>query len=360
MSEGSLETTASMSNTILDSLNAAIVCVDHELKLCFINQAAENLLEISGARGCGHPISDVLANTAELQSIMYDALQTGQPYTKRREQLSLASGRCVTVDYAITPISDDEWPKLLVEFYPLDRYLRIDREEVLRDHQEITRQMIRGLAHEIKNPLGGIRGSAQLLARELTDPAQQEYTDIIIGETDRLTSLVDRLLGPKSLPNPKSTNIHELLERVRKLLELESGGRIEIQRDYDPSIPEISIDAELILQALLNIARNAMQCLADTEDPYIRIVTRTERQFTIGARRHRTVLTIDIIDNGPGIPETLKDHLFYPMISGRPDGTGLGLSFAQSIIHRHSGLIEVTSQPGNTDFTIIIPLEQQQ
>lgn len=348
-----------MANNILDSLTSAIICVDHQLRLSYMNQSAENLLQVSGNRLCGHAIAELLANPAELETVMYDALQTGQPYTKRREQLLLASGHTVTVDYSITPISEDEWPHLLVEFYSLDRYLRIDRDEVLRDHEQITRQMIRGLAHEIKNPLGGIRGSAQLLARELADPGQQEYTNIIIEETDRLSSLVDRLLGPKSLPAPASTNIHEVLERVRKLIELEAGGRITIERDYDPSIPEIFIDAELVLQALLNIARNAMQCLEQHPDPHIRFVSRTERQFTIGPKRHRRVLTVDIIDNGPGIPESVRGHLFYPMISGRPDGTGLGLSFAQSIIHQHAGIIEVASQPGKTDFTVILPMEQE-
>lgn len=349
-----------MAENLLESLTAAILCVDHELKLRFINQSAEALLEISGSRSCGLKVSEFLLNSGELESIMYDALQTSQAYTKRKARLDLISGHSITVDYAITPINEDEWPQLLIEFYPLDRYLRIDRDEALRDHQEVTRQMIRGLAHEIKNPLGGIRGSAQLLARELSDPVLKEYTDIIVGETDRLTGLVDRLLGPRSAPKPTQTNIHELLERVRKLIELESGGKISIERDYDPSIPEISVDKELILQAFLNIARNAMQCLTDTPAPVIGIVTRTERQFTIGNRRHRTVVRIDFIDNGPGIPDTLKDHLFYPMISGRADGSGLGLSLAQSIIHQHAGLIEVKSEPGCTDFTIIIPLEQRQ
>ncbi|MCB1693843.1 MAG: PAS domain-containing protein [Pseudomonadales bacterium] len=349
-----------MAENILGSMSAAIICVDHELKLRFINQSAEALLEVSGTRCCGRTISEFLLNTGELESVIYDALQTGQPYTRRRAQLDLPTGNTITVDYAITPISENEWPQLLVELYPLDRYLRIDRDEVLRDHQEITRQMIRGLAHEIKNPLGGIRGSAQLLARELDDPSQREYTDIIIGETDRLTALVDRLLGPRNAPKRVSTNIHELLERVCRLIELEADGKVKIKRDYDPSIPEINIDKELMLQAFLNVARNAMQCLGETPDACICIVTRTERQFTIGAKRYRTVVTVDIIDNGPGIPDTLKDHLFYPMISGRPDGTGLGLSLAQSIIHRHEGLIEVESEPGKTDFTIIIPLEQPQ
>ena len=347
-----------MADNILGSLSAAIICVDHELRLRFINQSAEVLLEISGTRYCGHPLSDILADTSELEPIMYDALQTGQPYTRRRGKIDLPSGHTVNVDYSITPISENEWPQLLVELYPLDRYLRIDRDEALRDHQEITRQMIRGLAHEIKNPLGGIRGSAQLLAKELDNGDQREYTDIIISETDRLTALVDRLLGPKNAPKPIDTNVHQLLERACRLIELESGGSITIKRDYDPSIPEVFIDRELMLQAFLNIIRNAMQMLGETEDPTIKIVTRVERQFTIGTERHRTVMMIDIIDNGPGIPEDLKDHLFYPMISGRPDGTGLGLSLAQSIIHQHKGIIEVESEPGDTDFTIIIPLEQ--
>lgn len=354
-----MDTTVSMAENILGSLSAAILCVDHELKLRFINQSAESLLEASGTRYCGHSISELLLNSSELVSVMYDALQTNQPYTRRRAQLDLPSGSTVTVDYAITPISENEWPQLLIELYPLDRYLRIDRDEALRDHQEVTRQMIRGLAHEIKNPLGGIRGSAQLLARELSNQSQREYTDIIIAETDRLSGLVDRLLGPRTVPAPTRTNIHEVLERVLRLIELECEGTINIKRDYDPSIPEVFVDKELMLQAFLNIARNAMQCLTETKDPCIRIVTRTERQFTIGSRRHRTVIMIHIIDNGPGVPDSLKDHLFYPMISGRPNGTGLGLSLAQAIVHQHAGLIEVSSEPGKTDFTIIIPLEQQ-
>lgn len=347
-----------MADNILASLSAAIICVDHELRLRFINQSAEVLLEVSGTRYCGHPLSEIFADTSELEPIMYDALQTGQPYTRRRGKIDLPSGHTINVDYSITPISENEWPQLLVELYPLDRYLRIDRDEALRDHQEVTRQMIRGLAHEIKNPLGGIRGSAQLLAKELDDCSQREYTDIIISEADRLTALVDRLLGPKNAPQPVDSNIHELLERATRLIELESEGTIAVKRDYDPSIPEVYIDRELMLQAFLNIIRNAMQSLAGTDNPQITIVTRVERQFTIGSVRHRNVMMIDIIDNGPGIPNDLKDHLFYPMISGRPDGTGLGLSLAQSIIHQHKGLIEVESEPGNTDFTIIMPLEQ--
>lgn len=347
-----------MNESILDNLSTALLSLDHELKLRFINPAAESLLEFSGNRSCGQPISELLQDSRELESVMYDALQTGQPYTRRKADLKLASGSVITVDYTVTPVNEDEWPRLLIEVHPLDRYLRIDRDEAIRSHQESTRQMVRGLAHEIKNPLGGIRGSAQLLARELTDPGQREYTDVIVGEADRLSSLVDRLLGPNTLPKPRTTNIHELIEHVCKLIDMECDHRIHIVKDYDPSIPEIHIDPELMMQAILNIAHNAAESLVDTADPEIKLVTRTERQFTIGTVCHRLVVKVDIIDNGPGIPDALKEQLFYPMISGRPEGTGLGLSFAESIVHQHRGLIEFTSVPQETVFTIIIPLEQ--
>ena len=347
-----------MTENILNSLNIGILKLDHELKLCFINASAESLLDISSARALGQPIGDIIQNPAEIEAVLYDSLQSGQPYTRHLAEIQLHDGHNVTVDYTITPGNDAEWPNLLIEFYALDRYLRIDRNEAIRGQQDATRQMIRGLAHEIKNPLGGIRGSAQLLARELTDQNHKEYTDIIITETDRLTSLVDRLLGPKTVPRPVICNIHELLERVRILIELESETGLKIHRDYDPSIPEITLDPELMIQVFLNIARNALQCLTDVPRPSLQFTTRTQRQYTIGAQLHRIVTRVDIVDNGPGIPLELKDQLFFPMISGRADGTGLGLSFAQAIVYQHRGLIEFESEPGKTRFSIILPMEQ--
>ncbi len=347
-----------MIDNLLNSLNIGILTVDHQLQLTYINSAAESLMRVSSARALGHSIREILQNSAELESVAYDAIQSGQPYTRHRAELLLFDGQSLTVDYTVTPTSDGEWPSLVIELYAMDRYLRIDRGEALRGHQEATRQMIRGLAHEIKNPLGGIKGSAQLLARELNDPHYTEYTDIIVTETDRLTTLVDRLLGPKTAPKPVMKNIHELLERVRILIELESASSFRIDRDYDPSIPEIELDPELMIQVFLNIARNAMQSLTEIKQPALRFKTRTERQFTIGTRLHRIVTRVDIIDNGPGIPLSLKDQLFFPMISGRPDGTGLGLSFAQSIVQKHQGLIEFESEPGRTQFSIILPMEQ--
>ena len=351
-------TDSTMNDNILNNLSTAILLLDHELKLCFINQAAESLLEISSRRSIGHHIVELIPAAAAIESTLFEAIQTNQRFTQRKAQIHLISGTLVTVDFTISPSSEDEWPRLIVEFQPQDRYLRIDRDAALQEHQEVTRSMVRSLAHEIKNPLGGIRGSAELLQSELPDPELHEYTNIIIEESDRLTSLVDRLLGPRTLPSFKAANIHEILERLRKLTEFEASSNLEIIRDYDPSIPEVCIDAEMMQQAILNIIRNAMQGLNHTPEPQIRIVTRTERQFTIASVRHRNVLRIDITDNGPGIPESLKEHLFYPMISGRPSGTGLGLSVAHSIVHQHQGIIEFESRPGETTFTIIFPLER--
>jgi two-component system nitrogen regulation sensor histidine kinase GlnL len=346
-----------MSDNILNNLNISVLSLNHELSLLYINPSAESLLEVSGNRTLNHHISEFLLNSRELESVLYDSLQTGQIYTRRKVKLDLVTGRSITCDYAVTPTSEDENPCLLIELYPLDRYLRIDRDESITSHQEVTRQMIRGLSHEIKNPLGGIKGSAQLLAKELANQELQQYTDIIVDETDRLTALVDRLLGPNSLPNPTLINIHEVLERVRKLIELESTPAIKIDRDYDPSIPDLIIDAELMVQVVLNVARNAMQAVAEVSSPSLQFLSRIERQFTIGTRQHKLVIKLLIVDNGPGIPPALKDQLFYPMISGRSNGTGLGLSVAQSIIHQHQGLIQFESEPGHTVFSIIIPLE---
>ena len=220
---------------------------------------------------------------------------------------------------------------------------------------------MRGLAHEIKNPLGGIRGAAQLLSRELHEPSLRDYTDVIIEEADRLRNLVDRMLGSNKLPSLSMTNIHEVLERVCSLVDLESQGRITLVRDYDPSIPDVLIDREQMIQAVLNIVRNAMQALASQNDLHlgrITLRTRTLRQFTIGHTRHRLVCKVEIIDNGPGIPPELQDTIFYPMVSGRADGTGLGLAITQNIISQHQGLIECESHPGHTVFALFLPLEQ--
>ena len=347
-----------MSDSVPSNLSTAILMLDEHMTILFSNQAAENLLLESSEHMLEKCLNGMVANGSELAAIVSAAIESDQVYT-RRQMLLIVPGRQddVTSDVTVTPILGAD--QALVEFTPMDRYLRIDRDAALKEHHEVTRQMVRGLAHEIKNPLGGIKGSAQLLSRELPDESLNEYTDIIIKEADRLTSLVDRLLGPNVIPDIQPVNIHVLLERISKLVELEADYDCQVVRDYDPSIPEVQADPELMLQALLNITRNAMQALEATDEPVIHLSTRIDRQFTISGKRHKVVLRIDIADNGPGIDENVAELLFYPMISGRPGGTGLGLSLAQSIITQHQGMIEFSSRPGETIFRIYVPLELQ-
>lgn len=239
----------------------------------------------------------------------------------------------------------------------MDRIIRISRGQSLLQTTETTQQIIRGLAHEVKNPLGGIRGAAQLLARELSSPDQLEYTQIIIREVDRLRALVDQLLGPNKQLEPESLNIHEVLEHVRQLIEAEIDQTISVIRDYDPSLPDLSGDRSQLIQAILNITRNALQACEGQASCELTLRTRVLRQFTIGSNRHKLVCKIDIQDNGPGVPEDMIGLIFLPMVTGRAEGTGLGLSISQSIINRHGGLLECQSEPGNTLFTIYLPLE---
>jgi two-component system nitrogen regulation sensor histidine kinase GlnL len=237
---------------------------------------------------------------------------------------------------------------------------RIFQEDELLVTHQTSKELIRGLAHEIKNPLGGIRGAAQLISRSFKDEGLKDYTQVIIEESDRLRDLVDRLLGPRQLPKKESINVHKVIERVNQLVSVEANDQVRFIRDYDPSIPDIMGDSSQLIQALLNVVRNAMQALLqdDTQaDKQVRVMTRTLRQFTIGSKRHKLVCKISVIDNGPGIPSAILKTLFYPMVSGRADGTGLGLSIAQSIINQHDGLIECKREPHQTLFNILLPIE---
>jgi two-component system nitrogen regulation sensor histidine kinase GlnL len=350
--------------SILDNLTTAIIVTDTALRLRYLNPAAEALLESSGSRHLGEPLH-LLFNTDDNH-----LLPQAEPnaFTQRESVLTLPSGHTLTVDYAVTPIQSNKEALLLIELQPLDRWLRISREEGLLSSQHHTRTLLRGLAHEIKNPLGGIRGAAQILARSQNNENSrdhkqgeniQECTDIIIDEVDRLRNLVDRLLGPHQLPSVSPVNIHEVLERARHLIEAETAGKILFQRDYDPSIPEFSGDREQLIQAVLNIVRNAAQALHEsaTKNPSIILRSRTLRQITIGAQRHKLACRIDIIDNGPGVPDSLRDALFLPLVSGRAEGSGLGLSISQSIINHHRGLIECDNSAEQTTFSIYIPLD---
>jgi two-component system, NtrC family, nitrogen regulation sensor histidine kinase GlnL len=343
---------------LLDNLITAVIVLDGNLKLFHINVAAEMLLGISAEQALGKPISYCFNELDGTPESLREALKFNHHFTKRRARWRLHNHSEITVDYSVTPNAD--MGMVIVEVQPLDRLLRISREEALLSSQETSRNLVRSLAHEIKNPLGGIRGAAQLLARELNSPELEEYTRIIIDETDRLRNLVDRMLGPNKPWQPRLINIHEILEHVAVVVRAEAAKQIQIVRDYDPSIPEIRGDKEQLIQATLNIARNAMQSLLESDmqgSRVITIATRVQRRYTIGRRHYPLVARIAITDNGPGIPPDLIEDIFFPMITGRAEGTGLGLAIAQKLINQHQGLIECDSQPGRTEFSIYLPLD---
>lgn len=345
---------------ILDNLTTAVIMLDAELRVNYINPAAEILLAVSGQRVALQHFGELFNDSEAAIQPLQAAILSANPFTKREAQLNLTNGQSLMVDYSVTPIGNQNTSWLLMELHPRDRLLRITKEEAQLSKQEVTKVLVRGLAHEIKNPLGGIRGAAQLLARELPEPSLRDYTDVIIEEADRLRNLVDRMLGPYRPPNLQPLNIHEITERVFSLIEAETQGELSLRRDYDPSIPDIMADREQLIQALLNIVRNAMQAIAESgalRQGRITLRTRTLRQFTIGQVRHRLVCRLEVIDNGPGIPAEIVESIFYPMVSGRAEGTGLGLSITQNIISQHQGLIECESTSGRTVFTLFLPLE---
>ncbi len=346
-----------MYQRLMEHLTTAVLLLDGELRLRWMNPAAEALLSISLSRLKGLPLPSLVDGGAEVGELLAKARDEFHPFTQREARLTLVTGEVLTVDYTVSPLSADE---LLLEVEPRDRLLRISREEALQTRQETIKVLARGLAHEVKNPLGGIRGAAQLLERDLDDPGLQEFTRIIIEEVDRLRDLVDSMLGPNRVMRHAPLNIHKVLERVRSLLIVERPG-VWIERDYDPSLPDLAGDESQLIQAVLNVARNAVEAMieAGVDSPRLTLRTRARRQFTLAAERHRLVCEVAIIDNGPGIPEPLRETLFYPMVSGRAEGSGLGLSIAQSILHQHQGLIECESEPGHTQFRLLIPLEKR-
>jgi two-component system, NtrC family, nitrogen regulation sensor histidine kinase GlnL len=293
----------------------------------------------------------------EMREILGRVAATGDQYAN---ELRLAPTEVHNeqriVDCRVSPVRIDK-AALLVEINDVTRRNQISRENALLIQHGAGRQMIRQLAHEIKNPLGGIRGAAQLLERQLDDAEQREYTDVIISETDRLAGLVDTLLGPGGPPNKQPANIHELLEYVLRIIEAEQPTRLAIHRDYDPGLPEIPLDRDQMVQAFLNLVRNAAAAL--NGHGKITLRSRAVTNFTIGDIRHRVIASIEIEDDGPGIPYNLQDSVFYPLVTSHPEGTGLGLPAAQELISRHGGLIEFDSRPGRTVFYVRIPLVQE-
>lgn len=342
---------------ILDNLTTAVLLFDRELRLRYINAAGENLLAVSAKSVLGQNAGALVPCPAdEVENRLRESLTTRQPFTEREVEVKRPDQQVIRVNCTVLPLNPIEMPyDLLMELQQVDRQLRIAREEYLISQHQATQALLRGLAHEIKNPLGGLRGAAQLLERELPNPGLREYTRIIIDEADRLQALLNRMLGPNQLLQLEPVNIHHVVEHVRGLIAAEFPMGPEVARDYDPSIPRICGDSDRLIQALLNIARNAAH--AAGQNGRVALRTRVLRQFTIGSVRHRLVLCIDIEDDGPGIPVELMDQIFFPMVSGRSGGTGLGLAIAQELVNQHHGLIECESRPGCTVFFVYLPLE---
>lgn len=341
---------------ILDNLSTAICLLNEDLRPCYLNPAAEMLLSVSHQRGQGFAIQELIPGNPEFIALLRQALGSGHPYTERERTLVVAGEVHLTIDCTVTPLVErDLEPLLLIEMTQVDRQLRIARDEQLLRQQSATRALLRGLAHEVKNPLGGLRGAAQLLERELPEARLREYTDVIIGEADRLTKLVDEMLGPNRPPRKQWINVHQVTERVRSLVSAEAPPGVVLEGDYDPSIPALYADADQLIQALLNIVRNGVQAVGEHGSLLLR--SRTRRQCTIGQTRHKLVVQLEVIDNGPGIPSDLREQIFYPMVSGHSEGVGVGLSIAQSLVNSHHGLIECRSKPGETVFTLLLPLE---
>lgn len=340
---------------LLDGLTTAVICLDAQLRVAAMNSAAESLFGVGRRSALGETLEQAVPPLVAHVGRLRTAIDDGTGFIERELQLRSHGEHSFTVDCTVTPLPVGRNVGLLMEFLPLDRHLRISRDELLLAQHQASRELIRSLAHEIKNPLGGIRGAAQLLEREFPDSEHREYTRVIIREVDRLQNLVNRMLGPNRLPRKQPINVHEVLEHVRQLVEAESPLSVAFLRDYDPSIPDLVVDREQLIQAVLNLVRNALQAVGNRGQVALR--SRARRQFTIAGQRHKLVVQVDVEDDGPGIPHSLLDKIFYPMVTTRPDGTGLGLPIAQYLIHSHGGLIECQSRPGRTVFSMYLPLE---
>lgn len=342
---------------LLENMTTSLLWLDQSLHLRYLNSAAETLLDLNSQVAKTQGFAVFLSGNSEFLAILGRAQKTRETLTQRELVLSVGSieaRHTLTVDCTVSALSEhDQTPDLLVELVPLDRHIRISHEAGLSQQSGANRSLARNLAHEIKNPLGGIRAAAQLLERKLTQPKMAEYTQIIISETDRLAALADGLLGPTRPSQPVEINLHELLEHVASLTGERIGGP-KILRDYDPSLPELCLDRDQMVQALLNLAKNA--CEAAGVRGRITFRTRGLRQFTLNGVRHRLVVCADIEDDGPGIPADIRPKLFTPLTGSKPRGSGLGLSIAQELVSRQGGLIEYQSQPGRTVFSVLLPL----
>jgi two-component system, NtrC family, nitrogen regulation sensor histidine kinase GlnL len=335
-----------------------VAVVNLRSDVLFANAALEDALGTSRRMIEGSLLTDYFVEPQALVAAL-DGVATNAFATLRYDALLQKSG-AEAIPVHVIIAQTERANEVIVEMLPLQQQAKLDREERLVDQAQANKELIRNLAHEIKNPLGGIRGAAQLLQMELESKELTEYTQVIIHEADRLQTLVDRLLAPHRKPHiVADVNIHEVCERVRSLIVAEFPKGLRVVRDYDTSIPDFRGDKEQLIQVVLNIAHNAAQVLGErmaTGDACITFKSRIARQTTFGKKRYRLALELHVIDNGPGIPNDIKDRIFYPLVSGREGGSGLGLTLAQTFVQQHDGLIECESQPGRTAFKILIPL----
>jgi len=338
----------------LDLLTTAVAILDGNLKVIYLNPAAETVFALSLRNVVGHPFAELFVDGRTFGQRLSQALAEVRGFVDQELTLTRPGYEPLHLNCVVTPV-DMNTAALLIEFRHIEQQLRIERETQRLTQHEANRELIRNLAHEIKNPLGGIRGSAQLLERELDRADLCEYTQVIIKEADRLQVLMDRLLTPHRRPQVGTVNIHEVCERVRTLILAEFPEGIQIMRDYDTSLPDLHGDREQLIQAVLNVVRNAAQAMNGRGT--IELRTRVARQVTLAKMRHKLALELQVMDNGPGIPEAIRDRVFYPLVSGREGGSGLGLTLAQTFVQHHHGAIEVESEPGRTCFHIMLPLQ---
>ena len=334
--------------------------VDAHGHVAWLNAAAADLLATGRAAATGRRFASLVADGDALEALVARSRASGEPLAMRGFGLVPAARADARyqADISLTPVESPPFAGcVVVEIADTTRPSRITRDTALLAQQGGSRVMARQLAHEIKNPLGGLRGAAQLLERELPNEELREYTRVIIGEADRLCALVDSLLGPARPIRRESVNVHELIDRVYRLARAEAPAGVTIERDYDPSLPLLALDRDLMVQAMLNLARNAVQALGTRGALVLR--SRALTHATIGAERHRVVASLQFEDNGPGVPAELGETIFYPLVTAREGGTGLGLAVAQDIATRHGGIIEFDSRPGRTVFSLLLPMENR-
>tara|TARA_B110000014_G_C20126854_1_gene601311 strand:- start:7053 stop:8153 length:1101 start_codon:yes stop_codon:yes gene_type:complete len=345
---------------LLTGLQTALIVFSKDLKVEYMNASAEDIFSVSKTSCLGKNISDLFYEEPDNLNGLKQVFKKKIQLTKHDAVLYLREGKTVVCDYQACYINlGKNSEKLIFEINKKEFASKIKQNVTLINNQKVTSQFARGMAHEIKNPLSGIKGAAQLLEKQLDRDELKEYTNIVIQQTERLSRLVDNILGPNTKPIFELQNIHFPIEKMLALIEVETLKEIKIIKDFDPSIPEISFDLSLIEQALLNILKNARDALfKEASESYIKVTTRVGHQEYIGKKRFGTICKIIIEDNGQGIPQEMHDSIFFPMISGKEGGNGLGLAITQGILSQHNGTVTFNSSQHKTTFTLMLPIEK--